>query len=631
VCGIIGFLYKDLMRPVEEGILSEMCRRIHHRGPDEWGIWSDPGIGLGMKRLQIIDLEGGHQPMSTRENRYHIVFNGEIYNYIELRETLAARGESFETNSDTEVLLKAYVQFGKKCALMLRGMFAFAIWDNFEKSLFIARDRFGKKPLHYFDDGEKLVFGSEIKSLLAHPEVRAAVNRPAIIDYVSFGNTIDPHTMFEGIKKLPPGHTLYWTPKGQKVQKYWEMDLHPTEKWDKEALLSEGERVISEAVRVRLISDVPLGAFLSGGIDSSLVVALMATLSDEPVKTFSIGFEDPRFNELPYARMVASKFGTEHHEEIVTPNAETILPAIVDNFDEPFADSSAIPTYYVSRLARQFVTVALSGDGGDELFAGYTRYVDDPGPRRFDRLTTPGLRKMFSKLFSGALPPFFPGALRIRDYLAWSADYRYIVRMCKGICEYYSKVFSDELLRDIPDPNPASGYLKLLEGVGCADSISRRQYLDIQTYLPCDILTKVDRMSMLNSLECRSPLLDSEVAAFASRLPVSLKVQDETGKIFLKKLARKHLPRELLNRPKTGFAIPISHWINKEWLDISEDLVLGPLALSRGNFRKKFLLDIIREHRQETRDHSSLIWALMVLEMWYRKFIDLPVRGGDNV
>jgi asparagine synthase (glutamine-hydrolysing) len=575
-----------------------------------------------MRRLQIIDLAGGHQPMSAADGRYHIVFNGEIYNYRELREVLAARGAQFQTQSDTEVLLQAYVQFGRDCVAMLRGMFAFAIWDDQEKSLFMARDRFGKKPLHFLEDGQKLVFGSEIKSILQHPEVVARVHRPAIVDYLAYGTTLDPQTMFDGIAKVPPGNTLFWSPAGIRIQPYWDFEfaVDPTLAEDK--ALRGAEDVIREAVRVRLVSDVPLGAFLSGGIDSSLVVAMMATQMSEPVKTFSIGFDSPEFNELPYARLVAQRYGTDHHEEVVKPDAEEILPYLVNVFDEPFADSSAIPTYYVSRLAKRHVTVALSGDGGDELFGGYSRYLDSRQAQDLDRRIPGTVRGAVHGVLSRFCPPYYPGAIRLREYFAPNLDHRYIMKVSKGLPDYHERIFSPRFVAEVGSGDPSPSSWRYLDRVAHLDPLARRQYLDIKTYLPADIMTKVDRTSMLASLECRAPLLDQEVAAFAATLPPHFRIQGRSTKFLLKKLGEKYLPHELIHRPKMGFAIPINHWINSEWRDLSQDLVLSRRALKRDNFRPRFLETLMAEHRRNRRDHSGFIWTLMVLEMWYRKFID---------
>jgi asparagine synthase (glutamine-hydrolysing) len=621
MCGIAGVIHSDPGRPVERALLERMCAVIHHRGPDEWGMWSEGQVGIGMKRLRIIDLAGGSQPMANVDMNIRIVFNGEIYNFRDLRADLEKRGYRFTSNSDTESILHLYEEYGEDCVQHLRGMFAFAIWDGRKRKLFLARDRFGKKPLHYLHDGEKLVFGSEIKSILQHPDVRPEVHRPAIINYLAYGYTPDPDTMFKGIAKLPPGHTLSWQEGAVTVRQYWDIKFQPEHPAREDAFyLDEVDRLLHEAVKIRLVSDVPLGAFLSGGIDSSLVVAMMARQMGEPVKTFSIGFDDDKYNELPYARMVAKRYGTDHHEEIVKPDAEEILADLITVFDEPFADSSAIPTYYVSRLARRHVTVTLSGDGGDEIFAGYGRYLDSVLSEYTDRIPH-ALRQLVFGGVSRLLPEGVKGVKTLR-YLAADKDARYLLKMTKNLSARYQQVFSQELMDAAGggDPTPAlDTYLRRVQGL---DSVTRRQYADVKGYLAGDILTKVDRTSMRVSLEARAPLLDHRLAEFAATIPTELKVRGRSRKNVLKTLAHRYLPSELIDRPKMGFAVPVDQWINREWLDMSEELVLGERALRRNNFNPRYLRWIMDEHRSGRRNHCHAIWALMVLEMWHRGFID---------
>lgn len=621
MCGIAGIFYSDINRPVEPNLIEKMCNVIHHRGPDEWGMWCKDHVGFGMKRLSIIDLSSGKQPIASPEGNIRIVFNGEIYNYRELRLQLENKGYRFLTNTDTETILYQYEEYGIDCVQNLRGMFAFAIWDARTRKLFIARDRFGKKPLHYYLDGDKFVFGSEIKSLLQHPEILKEVNHQAIINYIAYGYTPEPDTMFKGIAKLPPGHTLIWQEGNIKISSYWDLEFKPdnTSKEDK-YYIEKVENLLKESVKIRMISDVPLGAFLSGGIDSSLVVAMMAQQSNNPIKTFSIGFDNQKYNELPYARLVAQRYGTEHHEEIVKPDAETVITDIINVFDEPFADSSAIPTYYVSRLAKKYVTVALSGDGGDELFAGYDRYIDSLFTICTDKISYK-FRKWTFGLLASILPESFYGTSTLR-YIAADPDSRYISKMTAGISQRYNKVFSKELLSNVKITNPAIFLQKLLDRMKGKDVITKRQYADIKSYLVGDILTKVDRTSMLVSLETRAPLLDHKLAEFAATLPISMKVRRMVLKNILKMIALKYLPSELINRPKMGFAIPIGLWINQEWRDMSWDLILGERSLQRQNFKPDYIQRIMTEHRNGRRDHSGSIWKLMVLEMWYRKFFD---------
>ena len=620
MCGIAGLIYSDQSRPVDSAVIEQMCAVIHHRGPDEWGMWVEGAVGIGMKRLRIIDLAGGQQPMANADGTVRIVFNGEIYNYRELRADLEKRGYCFATNSDTESILHLYEEYGQECVTHLRGMFAFAIWDAKNRRLFMARDRLGKKPLHYLHDGEKLVFGSEIKSILRYPTLKPEVNRAGIVNYVAYGYSPDPDTLFSGIHKLPPGHRLTWEEGHITIDSYWDVEYRPDYTMSEQQILAETERLLEEAVKIRLVSDVPLGAFLSGGIDSSLVVALMARSMGEPVKTFSIGFDEAQYNELPYARMVAERYGTDHHEEIVRPDAEEVIPHLIRMFDEPFADSSAIPTYYVSRLARRHVTVALSGDGGDEMFGGYGRYLDSNLSGFTDKLPL-ALRKMLMGTPATYLPESFPGINTLR-YLAADPDERYISKMTKGVSWIHKQLFSPELALLAGTSDPSGPLQRLLPKVSMHDPVTRRQYLDCKTYLPGDIMTKVDRASMSVSLEARAPMLDHLFVEFAFRVPVQFKVSGRTTKYLLKQLAYKLLPHEIIDRPKMGFAMPVAQWINSDWKEMSEELVLGSRALQRGNFNNSFLSRIMAEHRCGRRDHSYIIWTLMVLEMWYRAYID---------
>lgn len=621
MCGITGVIYTDPSRSVDNRLIEDMCSVIHHRGPDEWGMWTKGPVGIGMKRLRIIDLSGGAQPISSANGSVRIVFNGEIYNYLDWRTDLANKGYKFKTQSDTETILHLYDAFGEDCVQHLRGMFAFAIWDGGSRKLFIARDRFGKKPLHYLHDESKIVFGSEIKSILRHPDVRTEVHRPAIINYMTYGYTPDPYTMFQGIYKLPPGHTLTWQDGKIDIRQYWDICFEPENPAREDAFyIDETDRLLHESVKIRMISDVPLGAFLSGGIDSSLVVAMMARQSTNPVKTFSIGFDDGHYNELPYARMVANKYNTDHHEEIVRPDAEAVVSDLLNVFDEPFGDSSAIPTYYVSRLARRHVTVALSGDGGDEIFAGYDRYLDTRLSSYTDHIPKAIRQRVFGKM-ADLLPEGFYGRNSLR-YLSLDVDRRYAGKAYDRLSDWYRTKFSDNLIDMIGSEGPDPALRQYLSSVKALDAVTRRQYLDIKRYLPGDILTKVDRTSMLVSLESRAPFLDHILAEFAATIPAGLKVKNRSLKHVLKVLARKYLPSELIARPKMGFAVPVAKWINNEWHEMSHELVLGKRALERDNFNPSYLRRILIEHNSGRRNHSGAIWKLMVLEMWYRSFID---------
>lgn len=619
MCGIVGIVYTDTARPVDGTVIDKMCSVIHHRGPDEWGMWINGFVGIGMKRLQIIDLASGHQPMSTENGSLRIVFNGEIYNYRALRSDLEGRGYTFFTNSDTESILHLYEEYGQKCVQYLRGMFAFAIWDANNKHLFMARDRIGKKPLQYFHDRDKFIFGSEIKSILQYPAFQPEVNYLGIPNYVACGYSPDSDTLFKGIRKVPPGHTLTLKDGCADVKSYWDIRYEPDASLTEHDLLDETERLLEEAVKVRLVSDVPLGAFLSGGIDSSLVVAFMARNLTHPVKTFSIGFEEQEYNELQYARMVAQRYGTEHYEEVVRPDAEEVITHIISMFDEPFADSSAIPTFYVSRLARRHVTVALSGDGGDELFGGYDRYLDSIFCSVAD-LVPGNLKNRVLKLACSS-PESMPAINMLRN-LADDDDGRYIAKMTKGLSWIHPKIFSPEMTAKLDTTDPSVGFRNLFQNVHQHDSITRRQYLDCKTYLPGDILTKVDRASMAVSLEARAPILDHHLIEFAFKIPSKCKIKGRVEKYILKQLAYKLLPREIIDRPKMGFAMPVAQWINRDWKDMSEELILGQRAAQRNIFNKVYVRHIFDEHRRSRRNNSYIIWTLMILEMWYRRYID---------
>lgn len=620
MCGITGIVYNDTCRHLEIGLLERMCSVIRHRGPDDMGTWVQGNVGIGMTRLSIIDLESGHQPIHNEDESKWIVFNGEIYNYKELRHDLLKRGHRFYTSSDTEAIIHLYEDYEDECVNYLRGMFSFAVWDNSKMRLFLARDRLGIKPLHYFLNGEKLIFGSEIKSIIQCLDVPREMNPPALINYLPYGYVPDPETMFKDIYKLPPGHTLTYKSGQLDIKKYWDV-VYKSEKIQSEEFYIERLiEILSEAVKIRMISEVPLGAFLSGGIDSSMVVALMSKYSSGPVKTFSIGFENQKYNELSYASMVATKYGTDHHEEIVNPDAESIIMDLVRQFDEPFADSSMIPTYYVSRLARKNVTVALSGDGGDELFGGYDRYLDI-AVTKLSRNISPIIKKDLILRMTKVLPEWFPGINILRDLSCYD-DESYLRSISKGLTTSYKNVFSREICEQVLTTDPSSIMMEYLNSVCGQDIITKKTYLDIKTYLPGDILTKVDRTSMMVSLEARLPILDHHLVEFAATIPAELKVKGKTLKYIFKKAAERFLPKEVIYRPKRGFAVPVKMWIKKEWSEMCHELVLGERSLARNNFNPRFLNTIMAEHRIGRRDHSYIIWTIMMLELWFREMID---------
>ena len=619
MCGIAGIVHADHGAWVSEASLRAMCDAIRHRGPDDDGYFVQGSVGLGMRRLSIIDVAGGHQPIFNEDRSCAIVYNGEIYNHRDVRRELEKRGHRYATNSDTETILHAYEEYGVDCVKHLRGMFALAIWDEPRRRLFLARDRFGKKPLYYLHDGGRLAFGSELKAILARPDVAPRVNPQAVADYVAWGYVPDPLSIYDGIAKLPPAHWLTYEAGRVRTECYWDVSYAPVAVHQPEAYyIDRTLEILDEAVRIRLMSEVPLGAFLSGGTDSSVVVALMTRHSSERVKTFSIGFEEPEYNELPYARKVAEHFGTEHYEELVRPDAERDVRALVHQFDEPFADSSMIPTYYVSRAARKRVTVALSGDGGDELFAGYLRYLDRASVRAARRIPAP-LRDALLGPLSRALPAGAKGIDRLRDLMG-TPDAYYVRHMTKGLSQTHREVFTDEFLRRLEYAGPSHVAQPFWHTAREWNELSRRQYLDTHTYLPGDILTKVDRASMMVSLECRAPILDHQLAEFAATIPVDLRIQGMTTKYLLKKVAERLMPAELVHRPKMGFGVPVAYWLKKEWAAHSDDLLLGEAARARGVFREGFVRRVLEEHRAGKRDNSSMIWSLMVLELWWREW-----------
>ena len=620
MCGIAGIILKNPKNCIDVSQIKKMCDAIYHRGPDEWGHFVKGHVGIGMRRLSIIDLAGGTQPIHNEDQTVWIVFNGEIYNYRDLRSTLEKQGHKFYTNSDTETIIHLYEQYGEDCVKHLRGMFAFAIWDSKTETLFLARDRLGIKPLHYYDGGNQFVFGSEIKSILACGDVPRGVHKNSIVNYLAYGYVPDPETMFEGIRKLPPGHVLTYRKGSIKITKYWDVEFSYGRPQPEEFYIERILSLLDEAVRIRLISEVPLGAFLSGGVDSGVVVALMARNMDEPVKTFSIGFEHQKYNELPYARMVAERYGTDHHEEIVRPDAEAVINDLIRQFDEPFADSSAIPTYYVSRMTRKWVTVSLSGDGGDEVFAGYGRYRDGL-PAQYTRWIPGAIRKPLFHTLSRVLPEGFPAVSTLR-YAGYEDDDRYIWKMTKGLPLIHNRIFSRDFRKSVETTDPSYASRKYLEMARGLESISRRQYLDMKTYLPGDILTKVDRTSMMVSLEARVPILDHKLVEFAATIPPTILFNGKKPKHLLKKVAERLLPKEVVYRPKMGFAIPIAQWIKKEWKDLSHDLVLGERARKRNIFNPDYVKRVMREHQLGRRPHENTIWTLMVLELWHREFID---------
>ena len=633
MCGIAGFI--DLwdsgpqrLRDDRGAILERMCRVIRHRGPDDQGLTVRNGVALGMRRLAIIDLVSGNQPMSGEDGSVTIVFNGEIYNFQEIKPKLESRGHIFQTHSDTEAIVHAYEEFGPECLQDLRGMFAFAIWDEKARKLFIARDRAGKKPLYYTTTPNgTFVFGSELKTLLEHPEVLREINPEALDAYFTLGYVPDPLTIFRNIHKLPPGHYLELNDGQTTVRKYWDFEFKPAQSQTDDDYLDQLRTLLDESVRLRLISDVPLGAFLSGGIDSSTVVALMARHMGQPVKTFSIGFHEDSYNELKYARLTAEKFGTDHHEFIVSPDICDVVDDLVWHFDEPFADSSAIPTYMVSKLARDHVTVILSGDGGDELFAGYTRYAVERKRGGFGFLPKT-VREGVMRPISQHLP-----------HSAWGRNYLHNVsldptaRYLDSVSVFTSlnrkSLYTSDFAGKLQPRGYAAGLFDdLVKNVQTDDAVDRLLYLDSKTYLPGDILTKVDRMSMAVSLEARAPLLDHKLIEFVTTVPSTLKLAGLETKHLLKRAVRDLVPNEILHRPKQGFGVPIQEWINQQLRSRIRDTLSDARTRQRGYIDSHYVDVLLDEHERGRRDHSMGLWSLFMLELWQRRFMDAGKSDG---
>ena len=625
MCGIAGIFDIREQRPIDEGLLSRMNQVQFHRGPDDGGVHVEPGIGLAHRRLSIIDLSNGHQPLYNEDGSVAVVFNGEIYNFPDLTKELLAAGHQFRTHCDTEVIVHAWEEWGESCVERFRGMFAFAIWDRNRRSLFLARDRLGIKPLHYtlMNDG-RLLFGSELKSLLAHASLPREIDPYAVEDYFGFGYVPEPRTIFRNVFKLEPGHTLL-VRRGDtslRTRQYWDADFSPNGVSDPEEAGRELIERLREAVDIRLISEVPLGAFLSGGVDSSAVVALMAGLRDEPVNTCSISFGDPDYDESKYAAMVAEQYHTNHHVGEVSPDDFSLLDKLAGIYDEPYADSSAMPTYRVCELARKRVTVALSGDGGDENLAGYRRYRWHTYEERLRSLLPLSVRRpLFGTL--GQIYPkadWAPKVFRAKstfESLARSDAEGYFHSVSILGDKLRAKLFSADFRRELQGYSAVEVFHR--HAANAPDHpLSRVQYLDMKTYLVGDILTKVDRASMAHGLEVRVPILDHKFVEWVAGLPPGLKLRGREGKYLFKKSLEKHLPDEILYRQKMGFAVPLASWFRGPLRERVKETLLGPRMLDSGMFDSRFLHTIVEQHQSGRRDFSMPIWTLMMFEAFQR-------------
>jgi asparagine synthase (glutamine-hydrolysing) len=638
MCGICGIVSFSSEIPVRKTILQQMNDTLHHRGPDDEGYYIDPnqGVGLAMRRLSIIDLTTGKQPIANENKSMWIVFNGEIYNHLHVRCRLEQKGHMFSTRSDTEVILHAYEEYGVNCVDHLNGMFAFAIWDSQRKRLFIARDRIGVKPLYYYYTSKNFLFASELKAILAHPDVPREIDFTALDQFLTFEYIPSPRSIFKDIHKLPPGHRIILEGGSEPyVEQYWNVTFLPTNLSEDESIEQLTE-LIRDAVKIRLMSEVPLGAFLSGGIDSSTVVAFMSELTEMPVKTFSIGFGDPTYNELPYARLVADAFKTQHHEEYLEADINEMVMHLVSKFDEPFGDFSIFPTYLVSQMARQHVTVVLSGDGGDEIFAGYETYLAQGIdarwysrlPRRLRQHTLPHLADMIppqpakkglinkTKRFieGGSLPETW-------QHTRWMMFMKH---------QEKTMLYHPDLYATLTGYSASDVIEEYFQQANQTNKLAQQQYVDVKTYLVDDILVKVDRMSMATSLEARVPLLDYRVVELALNLPPHLKLKGKETKVVLRRMMNKHLPQQVLNKGKEGFSIPMKHWLQKELQPIMNDLLAPNTIRRRGYFNPKTVAQWQVEHISGHANHSHRLWALMVFEIWHRQVYEakgLPLEA----
>lgn len=625
----------DYFRPPDEPLLARMCRKIEHRGPNSRGAFADGTAALGIQRLAIIDVEGGDQPIFNEDKSVAVVMNGEIYNHELLRRDLEKAGHSFSTRADTEVLVHLYEQYGDRLVDHLRGMFAFALWDTRRQRLLCARDRVGKKPLYWTRQGHRFSFASEVQSLLQDPDLRRAVEPHAIDAYLTFQHVPHPMTAFRGIHKLAPASTLVLDSDGETIERYWSLDYTKKVDGSPAELQERLLELVREATRIRLMSEVPLGAFLSGGIDSSAVVAAMAEATPEPIKTFSIGFEDPEFDELKYARLAADRFGTEHHEFQVEPHALDIMPRLARHYGDPFGDPSAIPSFYLAELTGQHVTVALNGDGGDESFAGYGRYARSQTIGRLDWLPRPLQRA------APALTPLLgagghEGSFRDRGRrLAHAIAMNPWERYCRTLTSFdrhrRSALMTREFEADVRD-RPAEDLLgQLWDSSRAQDQVDRMLDVDINSYLPGDLLPKIDIATMAHSLEARSPFLDHELMEFAASLPGPAKLDGSNGKAILKASFRGILPDEVLDRPKMGFGVPLKAWFRNELRDLPAERLLDPAASDRGYFEPQAVERLIGEHHDGHADHSLRLWTLLQLETWHTEVFEAPVDSGERV
>lgn len=630
MCGIAGFT--QFYGPTgNTQTLERMGKAIEHRGPDAHGSYIDEKVGLCHQRLSIIDLsEAGTQPIFSDDDNLVIVFNGEIYNFPSLREDLVKAGYAFKTRTDTEVIIALYQSEGVDCLKKLNGMFAIAIWDKAKEELFLARDRIGKKPLYYYNNEKDFIFASEIKAILAVPGIPKKVREDALYDYLTYLYVPEPKTIFEDIFKLEPGHWLLISADKVEGGQYWELSFAETMNKSKEEVTDEVFNNLKECVERRMISDVPLGAFLSGGVDSSAVVGLMAQKEDKPVTTCSIGFDSKKFDEVQYAQQVADIYKTEHHEFTVKENLVEHIEHIAKYFDEPFADSSMIPTYFVSKLAREKVTVALAGDGGDENFAGYSKYavdhIENELRKKFPSFLKRHVFPIFARLLKNSNQKYLKKAFTLLDTLSRSPARGFFLTNSFLTDKQWSGLAKPSLKAKTADYHPSFVTEHHYHQANTDDHLSKLLYVDIKTFLPGDILVKVDRMSMANSLEVRAPMLDYEFVEMSAKIPSSLKFHEGDKKHILKEASKKLLPDDILYRKKQGFSVPLAQWFRSDIKGFAQENLLSSDSGINHYFELAYISQLWEEHQEEIRDHSTLLWSLLMFELWWQHYM----KGSHN-
>jgi asparagine synthase (glutamine-hydrolysing) len=626
MCGIAGIYQFSGGGLIATDDIRRMCQVLAHRGPDDEGIYIHATAGIGMRRLSIIDLQSGHQPIANEDESIWVVFNGEIYNHRELRCELEAMGHRFRTQSDTEAIVHAYEEFGDRCVERMNGMFAFAVLDQKRQLLFLARDRLGIKPLYYFVDTRRVLFGSEIKAILSHDDVPRELDFAALDSFLTFEYVAGPQTIFKAIKKLPAGHTMMVTPQGVTITRYWDVAQTASDE-DEQTYCERLYTTLKSAVQYRLLSDVPLGALLSGGIDSSTIVGLMAEQLATPVETFSIGFEEDTYNELDYARQISRHFQTHHHEQIIRPDAIELTEKVIRHCDEPLGDFSVFPTYLVSVFARKHVTVALSGDGGDELFAGYDHYKAQKLDGYYRWLPRAVRTHVIAYLLE-QIPPtvqkkgLINKAKRFIEGAALPSDLAHTRWMTFLTAADKSQLYSPELRRELKEVDAHAFIRRYLARAGIDDPLGEQLLLDLKTYLVDDILVKVDRMSMATALEVRVPFLDYRVVELAASIPSRLKLKGWTSKHVLKQAMGSLLPPSILHKKKEGFSIPMKNWLKDELRPLLLDALSPDRVRRRGYFNAVYIERLISEHLAGTQNHSHKLWPLVLFEIWHSIYLD---------